>query len=119
MLYKERVSSDLPLVDAPRLTSQAHGASRAGRRAVNAALLGAVLIGGLAACSGIRNRLITPDPPVREQQRAAALYFHDEWQPNVEKIRFTRDGDRPGLGAATPPLPLTVTYSDGTSEGIE
>ena len=101
---------------------------------------------------------MTPDPPVLEQQRASALYFRDEYQPNVEKVRFTRDGDRPGLGAAwsvnavatvegsdyyviigpdtgpafvggtgIPPeaptpiqhLPLTVIYSDGTSEVIE
>ncbi|MFI5061083.1 MAG: hypothetical protein ACHP7F_06530 [Actinomycetales bacterium] len=101
---------------------------------------------------------MTPDPPVREQQRAAALYYRDEWQPNAEKVQFTQDGDRPGLGAAwrantiatvaggeyyviigpdsgpafvggtgvppeasTPPphLPLTVVYSDGTSEVIE
>lgn len=101
---------------------------------------------------------MTPDPPVREQQRAAALYFRDEYQPNVEKVRFTRDGGRPGLGVpwcvnavatveggeyyviigpATSPsfvggtgvppeattlfvqVPLTVVYSDGTSEVIE
>ncbi|HEV7185523.1 MAG TPA: hypothetical protein VGN33_13600 [Leifsonia sp.] len=43
---------------------------------------------------------MTPDPPVREQQRASALYFRDEWQPNVEKIRFTQDGSRPGFGAS-------------------
>ncbi|QNE36472.1 hypothetical protein [Leifsonia shinshuensis] len=43
---------------------------------------------------------MTPDPPVKEQQRASALYFRDEYQPNVEKVRFTQDGDRPGLGAA-------------------
>ncbi|MEO7015381.1 MAG: hypothetical protein ABI130_13610 [Leifsonia sp.] len=41
---------------------------------------------------------MTPDPPVLEQQRASALYFRDEWRPNVEKIRFTRDGSRPGFG---------------------
>ena len=127
-------------------------------RAVCAALLGAALIVGLTACSLIGDRLMTPDPPVREQQRAAALYFRDEYQPNVEKVRFTQDGGRPGFGvpwcvnavatveggdyyviigpdtgpafvggtgmppeAPTPPphLPLTVVYSDGTSEVIE
>ncbi|GAB3585607.1 hypothetical protein GCM10027406_34240 [Leifsonia lichenia] len=101
---------------------------------------------------------MTPDPPVRDQQRASALYFRDQWQPNVEKVRFTQDGSRGGLGASwsvnaiatiegreyyviispdlgpafvggtgTPPdaptpaphLPLTVVYSDGTSEVIE
>lgn len=41
-----------------------------------------------------------PDPPVKEQQRAAALYFRDEYQPNVEKVRFTQEGGRPGLGAS-------------------
>ncbi|MGH1523955.1 hypothetical protein ACRAWC_07910 [Leifsonia sp. L25] len=101
---------------------------------------------------------MTPDPPVKEQQRASALYFRDRYRPNVEKVRFTRDGERPGLGAAwsvnaiatiegndyyviigpdsgvswvggtgippeaptpAPHLPLTVTYSDGTSEVIQ
>ena len=42
---------------------------------------------------------MTPDPPVLEQQRASALYFRDEYQPNVEKIKFTQDGSRGGLGA--------------------
>lgn len=127
-------------------------------RAVSAALMGIALIVGLTACSPIRNRLMTPDPPVKELQRASALYFRDDWQPNVEKIRFTRDGGRPGLGASwrvnaiatvegseyyviispdlgpafvggtgeppeapapAPHLPLTVIYSDGTSEVIE
>ncbi|KQR51898.1 hypothetical protein ASF88_09855 [Leifsonia sp. Leaf336] len=40
-----------------------------------------------------------PDPPVKELQRDSALYFRDEYQPNVEKVQFTREGDRPGLGA--------------------
>jgi hypothetical protein len=127
-------------------------------RVLGAALLGVALIVGLTACSPIRNRLMTPDPPVKELQRASALYFRDEYQPNVEKVRFTMDGDRPGLGAAwsanaiatvegsdyyviigpdsgpsfvggtgrppkastpAPHLPLTVVFSDGTSEVIE
>nr|WP_235500452.1 hypothetical protein [Leifsonia sp. Root227] len=93
-----------------------------------------------------------------EQQRASALYFRDEYQPNVEKIKFTQDGSRGGLGAPwranaiatvagddyfviigpdtgpafvggtgrppeplppAPNLPLTVVYSDGTSEVFE
>ena len=41
-----------------------------------------------------------PDPPVLDQQRASALYFRDEYQPNVEEVRFTQDGGRPGLGAS-------------------
>ncbi|MEY9852194.1 hypothetical protein ABH923_001872 [Leifsonia sp. EB41] len=125
---------------------------------MSAALLGVALMVGLTACSPIRNRLMTPDPPVKEQQRASALYFRDEWQPNVEKIRFTQDGSRGGLGAPwranaiatvdggeyyviigpgsgpafvggtgeppeaptpAPHLPLTVVFSDGTSEVIE
>jgi hypothetical protein len=69
-------------------------------RVLAATLLGAVLIVGLSACSLIGNRLMTPDPPVKELQRDSALHFRDEWQPNVEKIRFTRDGSRPGLGAS-------------------
>jgi hypothetical protein len=127
-------------------------------RVVCAALLGVVLIGGLAACSLIGDRIMTPDPPVREQQRASALYFRDEYQPNVEKVRFTQDGSRGGFGAPwganavatidgvdyqviigpeigpgfvggsgvppkaptpSPHLPLTVVYSDGTSEVIQ
>jgi hypothetical protein len=67
-------------------------------QAVIAALLGVGLIVGLSACSLIGDRLMTPDPPIREQQRAAALYYRDEYQPNVEKVRFTQDGSRPGLG---------------------
>ncbi|SDH01530.1 hypothetical protein SAMN04515691_3725 [Leifsonia sp. 98AMF] len=101
---------------------------------------------------------MSSDPPAKEQQREAALYYRDEYQPNVEKVRFTQEGDRPGFGAswranaiatvagieyhviigpetgpafvgdegmppAAPPqsahLPLTVVYSDGTSEVIE
>ena len=69
-------------------------------RAVSTVLLAAVLMVGLTACSLIGDRLMTPDPPVKEMQRAAALYFRDEYQPNVEQIRFTQDGDRPGLGAS-------------------
>lgn len=100
---------------------------------------------------------MTPDPPVREQQRAAALYFRDEYQPNVEKVQFTQEGGRPGIGASwranaiatvegleyhviispslgpsfvggdrmppdapmpVPHLPLTIVYSDETSEVI-
>jgi hypothetical protein len=127
-------------------------------RVVRAALLGIVLIAGLTSCSAIGDRLMTPDPPIHEQQRASALYYRDEYQPNVEKIRFTQDGSRGGLGAPwcvnaiatveggdyyviigpdsgpafvggtgmppdaptpAPHLPLTVIYSDGTSEVIE
>ncbi|WP_157498299.1 hypothetical protein [Leifsonia sp. Leaf336] len=127
-------------------------------RTLTTALLGAVLIVSLSACSSIGSRLMKPDPPVKELQRDSALYFRDEWQPNVEKVRFTRDGSRPGLGATwcvnavatiegsdyyviigpnsgpgfvggtgvppeaptpAPHLPLTVIYSDGTSEVIE
>lgn len=101
---------------------------------------------------------MTPDPPVKELQRDSALYFRDEYQANVEKVRFTQDGSRPGLGAPwcvnavatiegsdyyviigpnsgpsfvggtgvppealspAPHLPLTVIYSDETSEVIE
>jgi hypothetical protein len=125
---------------------------------VSAALLVAALIVGLTSCSAIGDRLMTPEPPIHEQQRASALYYRDEYQPNVEKIRFTQDGSRPGLGASwranaiatiegseyyviisptlgpsfvggtgrppqaprpAPHLPLTVIYSDGTSEVIE
>lgn len=87
-------------------------------------------------------------------QRESALKFREEW-PNVEKIRFTREGGRPGLGAPwsanavaavlgtdyqviigpsttafptgypppdapTPHVtsPLTIIYSDGTTEEL-
>ena len=69
-------------------------------RVVLALVVAGVLVGGLSACSVIGARLMTPDPPVKDQQRASALYFRDEYQPNVEKIRFTQDGNRPGLGAS-------------------
>lgn len=121
-------------------------------------LLGVALVAGLMGCGPLRDRLRTPDPPVKELQRESALYYRDEYQPNVEKVRFTQDGDRPGLGASwrvnaiatvagvdyhviispelgpsfvggdgVPPeaptpfphLPLTVIYSDGTSEVLE
>ena len=127
-------------------------------RVLSAVAVGVVLVAGLTACSIFRDRLMTPDPPVRELQRESALVYRDKWQPDVEAIRFTRDGGRPGIGATwcvnavatvkgedyqviigpdsgpgfvgdngappeaptpSPHLPLTVTYSDGTSEVIE
>ena len=75
------------------------GGVRRVRRLVWAGLLAGVVVVGLVACSLIGDRLMTPDPPVKEQQRASALYFRDEYQPNVEKVRFTQDGNRPGVGA--------------------
>lgn len=63
-------------------------------------LLGIALVAGLMGCGPLRDRLRTPDPPVKELQRESALYYRDEYQPNVEKIRFTREGDRPGFGAS-------------------
>ena len=33
-------------------------------------------------------------------QREAALEFREEWQPDVESIRFTNEGLRPGFGSA-------------------
>lgn len=69
-------------------------------RSMSAAVLAVALVVGLTACSLIEDRLMTPDPPVRELQREAALYYRDEYQPNLEKVRFTRDGGRPGLGAS-------------------
>jgi len=121
-------------------------------------LLGVALVAGLMGCGPLRDRLRTPDPPVKELQRESALYYRDEYQPNVEKVRFTQEGSRGGLGApwganavatvggvdyeviigpeigpgfvgdtGVPPeaptpfphLPLTVIYSDGTSEVLE
>ena len=69
-------------------------------RAAGAVVLSVALVVGLSACSLIGERLMSPDPPARELQREAALHYKDEYQPNVEKIRFTREGGRPGLGAA-------------------
>ena len=54
-----------------------------------------------------------PDPPVLELQRESALYFRDQWQPNVEKIQFTQDGSRGGLGASW------RVYAIATIEGRE
>ena len=127
-------------------------------RALSAVALSVALIVGLTACSLIGNRLMTPDPPVRELQRESARHYRDEWQPNVEKIRFTQEGGRGGVGAPwgvnaiatvagvdyqviigpeigpgfvgdngvppeaptpAPHLPLSVIYSDGSSEVIE
>lgn len=120
-------------------------------------MLCVALVVGLTACSLIGSRVMSSDPPAKVQQREAALYYRDEYQPNVEKIRFTQEGSRGGLGApwganavatvggvdyeviigpeigpgfplgdVPPPaptpssrLPLTVVYSDGTSEMIE
>lgn len=127
-------------------------------RSMSAVMLAIALVVGLTACSLIGNRLMTPDPPVRELQREAALYYRDEYQPNLEKIQFTQDGGRPGFSAPwsvnaiatvagsdyhviigpgegpafvggdgvppeaptpAPHLPLTIIYSDGTSEVVE
>ncbi|SEI16185.1 hypothetical protein SAMN04515692_12425 [Leifsonia sp. CL147] len=101
---------------------------------------------------------MSPDPSNKELQRETAVVYRNEWQPVVEKIRFTQEGDRPGFGASwsvnavatvlgveyqviigpdigpayvggsdvppespptTPSGPLTVIYSDGTTEVIE
>ncbi|MGO4533876.1 hypothetical protein [Leifsonia sp. 2MCAF36] len=100
---------------------------------------------------------MTKDKPNLALQREAAVAYRRDWQPNVEKIRFTQEGNRPGFGVpwsvnavATvggteyqviigpndspgfptgypppdspmppPAVPLTVVYSDGTSEVIE
>lgn len=126
-------------------------------RVLGALAVGVVLVAGLAACSLIRDGIMTPDPPVKELQRRSAINYRDEWQPDVEKIRFTQDGGRPGLGVSwsvnavatvggvdyqviigpdsgpgfvgdngeppeaptpSPHLPLTVIYSNGTTEVI-
>lgn len=59
--------------------------------------LSAMLVVSSAACSLIGDRLAPPDPPNRELQRESALLFRADW-PAVERIRFTREGDRPGFG---------------------
>src|SRR5689334_4008782 len=69
-------------------------------RIASAFMLSAALIAGLTACSLMRKQLVSSDPTVRELQRAAALYYRDEYQPNLEKVEFTREGGRPGLGAS-------------------
>jgi hypothetical protein len=124
-------------------------------RLITVLALSALLVASSAACSLIGDRLMSPDPPNRELQRESALLFRADW-PAVERIRFTREGDRPGFGVpwcvnavatvdgvdyqviigpnspitfptgnpppapATPPtpLPLTVIYTDKTSEVI-
>jgi len=42
---------------------------------------------------------MTQDPPNRQLQRESALAFRER-QPDVEKILFTREGDRPAFGAS-------------------
>ena len=69
-------------------------------RVLGAVAVGVVLVAGLTACSLIKDRIMTPDPPVKELQREAALFYRDWSQPDVERLRFTQDGGRPGLGAS-------------------
>jgi len=116
------------------------------------------LLAGSTGCSMIGDRLMTKDKPNLALQRESALAYRTEWQPDVEKIRFTQEGNRPGFGASwrvnavatvggieyqviispslgpafvggsgvppeaptpAPAVPLTVVYSDGTSEVIK
>lgn len=69
-------------------------------RVVSSVVLGIALMVGLTACSLLGSRVMSSDPPVKQLQRESALYFRDEYQPNVEKIRFTQEGARPGFGAS-------------------
>jgi len=129
-------------------------------RVAGVLILGGAALAGITACvpSGLHGTSQQQEKSNLDLQRESALTYRNEWQPNVEKIRFKRDGDRPGLGASwrvnavatvdgrdyeviiSPDLgpafvggtgkppeaptpytrqPLTVIYSDGTSEVIE
>lgn len=129
-------------------------------RVVGALVISSALLAGSVGCVWAGDRKVSQQTALQENialQRKSALTFRDEWQPNVEKIRFTREGNVPGLGAswrvnavatiggtdyqvilderfgpawvgggAMPPelstspprMPLTLIYSDGTSEVI-
>ena len=147
-----------PTENPPLLPTPESGVRMRLKRVVSTVVVGVALVYGLSACSLIGKHVVSSDHSIRELQRESALYFRDEYQPNVEKVRFTQDGARPGLGASwrvnaiatvagvdyhviisaelgpsfvggdgvpaeaptpTPHLPLTVIYSDGTSEVIE
>jgi hypothetical protein len=128
---------------------------------VGALALSAAVLAGTAGCVWGGDRKVSEQKELQENialQRKSALRFRDEYQPNVEKIRFTQEGNRPGLGSswgvnavatiggkdyqvilderfgpawvgggAMPPelpdppsrLPLTLIFSDGTSEVVE
>jgi len=126
-----------------------------GARVIGVLGLCVALLTGATACSpkGDRGMSQQQEKSNLDLQRESALIFREDW-PNVEKIRFKREGGRPGLGASwsvnavatvdgtdyeviigpsiqgsagggglppaapTPhtPVPLTVIYSDGTSE---
>lgn len=128
-----------------------------GSRLIAVLALCFAVLAGTTACSPRGDRGVSQQQEKSnlDLQRESALIFREDW-PNVEKIRFKREGGRPGLGAswrvnavatvegidyeviigpsvqgsagggglppAAPvphtPVPLTVTYSDGTSEVI-
>jgi hypothetical protein len=70
---------------------------------VGALALSAGLLAGTAGCVWGGDRKVSEQKELQDNialQRESALKFRDEWQPNVEKIHFTREGDRPGLGAS-------------------
>ena len=120
-------------------------------------LVAAVVVAG-AVCAGVGGCALGEDVSGQQEQRLennlakqkqAALKFIQN-QPDVEKIRFTQEGNNPGLGSSwganavvtidgkeydeilglntlvgdplpdTPPAytprPVTVVYSDGSSE---
>ncbi|MDR6971405.1 hypothetical protein [Leifsonia shinshuensis] len=127
-------------------------------RATGVIVLSAVLVTLSTACAMWGNGGMdhqTAQTSNLKLQRESALRFRSEW-PNVEAIRFTREGDYAGFGAswrvnaiatvegtayqviispdlsaafitgampqASPigstPAPLTLIYSDGTSEVV-
>jgi len=130
-------------------------------RMMGALALSAGLLAGSAGCVWGGDRKVSQQTALQENialQRKSALTFREEYEPNVEKIRFTREGDVPGLGASwsvnavatiagrdyqviiserfgpawvgeegDPPelqapssrLPLTLIFSDGTTEVVQ
>lgn len=72
-------------------------------RMVGALVLSSALLAGSAGCVWGGDRKAAQQAALQENiamQRKSALTFRDEWQPNVERIRFTGEGDVPGLGAS-------------------
>ena len=129
-------------------------------RVITTLAMSAVLLVGATGCSMLGDGGMKRQGAHQSNlalQREAALAFRDEWQSDVERIQFKREGARPGIGASwrvnavatvgateyqviigptippafvgggvppqplgsASPTPLTVTYSDGTSEVIE
>lgn len=72
-------------------------------RMMGALALSAGLIAGTSGCVWGGDRKVSEQKVSQENialQRKSALRFRDEYQPAVERIRFTREGNVPGMGAS-------------------